>query len=93
MQSAFEAVAEELDDEKRAACEAVEAVAVAVEAAAAAVVAAECSRGPIDVPTVNATLSYHFDCCCSSSDGFDCCSYSCSRSLVRLSAPIVMKAH
>lgn len=77
MQSASEAVAVELDGEKRAAYVAVVAAAVDADAA----VAVEYSRGPADVPIESATLGFHSDCCCCSSfDGSDYCSYSCSRS-------------
>lgn len=49
------------------------------------------SGGPVGVPIASATLSFRFGYRCSSAGGSDC--YSCLRSLVRLNAPIGMKAH
>lgn len=57
-----------------------------------AAAAAERWHGPAGGPTASATLSFHSGCCCSSSSAADG-SADCSRSWVKLSAPIVMKAH
>jgi hypothetical protein len=72
---------------------AVVAVAVAVGDAAAAAVAVvvvadvESLHVPIDVPIANVAPSFHSDCYSSFGDS------DYSRSLVKLSAPIVRKAH